>query len=163
MLLVVLSLVSSADAKDLRSRLGLGFHQELGSMSALSVRYGFPAAKPTTNIQLEADVGLSLAAGSPTELYAGGRLLYTVVAEDNLNFYLGAGAGYATVAGTDADGDPTSTGFVRIQPALGAEFFLFGLENLGFSIEWGANVDLGAAWAVRTIGSSPAAAVHYYF
>ena len=138
MLLLLLSL-PTAEAKDLRSKIGLGFHQELGSMSALSVRYGFPAAKPITNIQLEADVGLALAADSPTELYAGGRLLYTVVAEDNMNFYLGAGAGYATVAGSDADGDPTSTGFVRIQPALGAEFFLFGLENLGFSVEWGAN------------------------
>lgn len=166
-MLLALLLLPSAEAKDLRSKVGLGFHQAIGpdNLTALSVRYGFPAAKPVTNIQLEADVGLALAAETPASFYAGGRLLYTVVAEDNLNLYLGAGAGYANqvVPPADADSDPTSAGFVRIQPAVGAEFFLFGLENLGFSVEWGVNVDLGSTWSVQTVGSAPAAAVHYYF
>ncbi len=154
MLLALLLSISTADAKDLRSRFGVGFHQQFGSVTALSARYGFPGAKPTNNVQLEADLGLDLSSGNPAQFFAGGRLLYSVVAEDNMNLYLGAGGGYG-VTGTE--------GVVRIQPAVGAEFFLFGLENLGFSVEWGVTIDLGSTWALKTVGTAPNAAVHYYF
>ena len=69
-----------------------------------------------------------------------------------MNLYLGVGAGYLGGPGT-----------IRVQPGIGAQFFLFGLENLGFSAEWGVNVDLGSTYALTTFGSGPAAAVHYYF
>lgn len=154
MLFALLLATTTADAKDLRNRVGVGFHQQFGSVTALSARYGLPTGKPTSNVQIEADVGVDLMAATPAQFFAGGRILYSVVAEDNMNLYLGAGAGYAV------DG---SAGVVRLQPALGAEFFLFGLENLGFSVEWGVNVDLGAAWSVQTVGTAPNAAVHYYF
>jgi len=154
MLLALLLSASSADAKDLRSRLGVGFHQQFGSVTTLSARYGLPMPKPTQSLQLEADVGFDFTDGDPAAFFAGGRALYGVVAEDNLNLYLGAGAGYA-VSGT--------SGFVRLQPAVGAEFFLFGLENLGFSVEWGVTIDLGAETGVSTFGTAPNAAVHYYF
>ncbi|MDP2307859.1 MAG: hypothetical protein Q8P18_17670 [Pseudomonadota bacterium] len=154
MLLALLLVSAPADAKDLRSRFGLGFHEQFGSVSAISVRYGLPTGKPTSNVQIEVDAGVDLAALTEPKLFAGGRLLYSVVAEDNMNLYLGAGAGYL-VDGLE--------GIVRVQPVVGAEFFFFGLENLGFSVEWGANVDLGAAWAVKTVGTSPAVAAHYYF
>ncbi len=52
---------------------------------------------------------------------------------------------------------------MRLQPALGAEFFLYGLENLGFSTEWGLNLDLAKTTRVDTISGGPAVAVHYYF
>ena len=152
-MLLALLLATHADAKDLRSRFGLGFHQGLAGTptSALSARYGLPAGKPITNIQIEVDAGLDLAEGVDPKVFVGARLLDTVVAEDNMNFYLGAGAGYKI------DG---AAGVVRLQPALGAEFFLFGLENLGLSAEWAVNVDLGAAWAVST---GPSLGMHYYF
>jgi hypothetical protein len=152
MLLVLLAAtLPEANAKDLRSRVGVGLHQQFVGVSALSVRYGLPTAKPTSVVQVEVDAGVAAAASAPLELYAGGRLLYSVLVEDNLNVYLGAGAGYAQQAGVGA---------ARVEPVLGAEFFLFGLENLGFSVEWGVPVDLGATWSVRT---APNAAVHYYF
>lgn len=155
MLLALLCLLApEASAKDLRSKVGLGFHQQFGDVTALSLRFGVPAAKPTTNVQLEIDAGFELMADTDPTFFAGGRLLYGVVAEDNMNLYLGAGGGYA-LAGPD--------GFFRIQPVVGAQFFLFGLENLGFSVEWGVSVDLGDAWAVRTVGTAPNVAVHYYF
>lgn len=154
MLIALLLSLPTAEAKDLRSRFGVGFHQQFGSTTALSFRYGLPMPKPTQNVQVEADFGLDLAAAEPGVFFAGGRLLYTVVAEDNLNLYLGAGAGYAGA------GDK---GFLRLQPAVGAEFFLFGVENLGFSVEWGVSVDLAEEWAVQTVGTAPNAAVHYYF
>ncbi len=152
MLLALLLVFTPAHAKDLRSRLGLGLHQELGSpVSTLSVKYGFPTQKPTINLQVEANVGVAMSAVTDLQFYAGGRLLAGVVAEDNLNVYLAAGAGYGV------DGP---SGVIRLQPAVGAEFFLFGLENLGLAVEWGVSVDLGADWAVRT---APNLAAHYYF
>ena len=154
LLALLVTTLPTVEAKDLRSRFGLGFHQQIGAplpISALSVRYGLPTGKPTSNIQLEADVGVAATASAPVDLYAGGRVLYSFVAEDNMNFYLAAGAGYAMQAGS---------GLVRVQPAIGAEFFLFGLENLGLSLEWGVSADLGEAWTVST---APNAAVHYYF
>jgi hypothetical protein len=154
MFLALLLVSAPADAKDLRSRIGVGFHEQFGNVTALSIRGGLPMPKPTNNLQLELDIGLDLAAVTDPKFFAGGRVLYSVVAEDNMNLYLGAGAGYLV------DGP---SGLVRIQPVAGAEFFLFGLENLGFSVEWGVNVDLGATWGVETVGSSPAIAAHYYF
>lgn len=149
---LLLALLPSADAKDLNGRLGVGFHQQFGDTSSLSVRYGLPTGSPTVNLHVEADVGLALDPVAGNGYFAGGRLLYGVVAEDNMNLYLAAGAGW--VGGPDV---------LRVQPALAAEFFLFGLENLGFSAEWGVNVDLGADSKVTTVGAGPAAAVHYYF
>lgn len=154
MLLALLLVSAPADAKDLRSRLGIGLHEQFGSVTALSARYGLPTGKPTSNVQIEVDLGADLASTMDPKFFAGGRLLFSVVAEDNMNLYLGAGAGYVV------DGP---AGVVRLQPVAGAEFFFFGLENLGFSVEWGVNVDLGSAWAVQTIGSSPGVAAHYYF
>lgn len=151
MILALALLVDPAAAKDLRSRVGVGFHQGFGDTSALSFRVGIPAASPTMNLQIEADVGLDITSTTPG-FFAGGRALWGLVAEDNLNLYFGAGAGYLGASKA-----------VRVQPVLAAQFFFFGLENLGFSAEWGVNVDIGAETHILTVGGGPAAAVHYYF
>ncbi|MFZ5481268.1 MAG: hypothetical protein ACOZNI_31200 [Myxococcota bacterium] len=149
--MLLLALITQADAKDLRGRLGVGFHQALASTSAISLRYTLPGAQPTSTVQIEVDAGLDLT-DTATDYYAGGRLLFGVVAEDNMGLYLGAGAGYLG-----------GSGRVRVQPAVGAQFFFFGLENLGFSVEWGVNADFGTGYRVATFGTGPAAAVHYWF
>ncbi|MBM4367530.1 MAG: hypothetical protein FJ102_15060 [Deltaproteobacteria bacterium] len=154
MLAALLILAAPAEANDLRGRFGLGFHAGLGSVSAVSVRYAIPTKSPAVNVQLELDGGFAVASGADTELVAGGRLLYGLVAEDNLALYGAGGAHYVSAAGSD---------FVRVQPALGAEFFMFGLENLGFGVEWGLNVDLGESTGLRTVSGAPAVTVHYWF
>jgi hypothetical protein len=154
MILALLALVPTSSANDVRGRLGFGFHAGLGTVSALSVRYALPTAQPQVNIQLEVDAGASVGETIGTEIVAGGRGLYGVVAEDNLSLYVAAGAFYVE--------SPASSG-VRIQPAVGAEFFFFGLENLGFGVEWGLNLDLGETPAVRTVSGAPAVTVHYWF
>jgi hypothetical protein len=45
---------------------------------------------------------------------------------------------------------------------MGADFFLFGLENLGFTIEWGLNIDVGPTSGVSTTAAA-AAGAHYWF
>lgn len=171
MLLLLPLLVSPASAKDLNGKLGVGFSQQFGgdgTFSSLSLRYGLPTGKPTTNLAVELDVGVDVDAGA-TDLFGGGRFLWGVVAEDNMNLYLGAGAGYLqrnvlAVADDGLSTEPSPYDVVRVQPSLGAEFFLFGLENLGFTAEFGVNLDIGEGGTrVTTVGGAPAVGMHYYF
>lgn len=153
-LLLALLAAPDAHASDLRGRFGFGFHAGIGSVSALSARYALPTKDPKINVQVELNAGTEIRTDAPMQLVAGGRLLYGVVAEDNLSLYVAAGAAYAS--------ESTWTG-VRLLPAMGAEFFLFGLENLGWGVEWGLQIDLGSESAVRTVSGGPAVTVHYWF
>lgn len=157
--LLLLALPTPAFAKDLRNHFGIGFSAPIpvgnasGSteLPALSLKYGFPTGDAKMNVALQADIGLSWTTSESPALYAGGRLSWGVVAEDNMNLFLGLGGGY------HAEGEDS---FARVQPVLGAEFFLFGLENLGLTAELGLNVDIGAA---THLGTAPGVQVHYYF
>lgn len=160
LLLALLLLPSPALAKDLRGHLGMGFvlpvavpvgEGETAALPMLSLKYGFPTGDPKMNIALQAEVGAAWQSGADAVIHAGGRLSFGVVAEDNMNLFLGAGAGVDVQAGATV---------FRVQPVMGADFFLFGLENLGFTAEWGVAVDLGAT---TTLALVPAFQVHYYF
>lgn len=145
----------AAEAKDLRNRVGVGVNTTLGGAGAppaVSVRYGLPAPKPVLNIQLEGVAGFSAQNGVSSTV-AGGRLLYGVVAEDNLNVSVGAGAAYVSAAGQ---------GVVRVQPAAQVDFFLFGLENLGFFGGVGLNLDVGSTGGAGTAGAA-LGGLHYWF
>ncbi len=151
-----------ADAKDLRGRFAFGFNNQLSPVTGASIKYTFPAKEPTVNIAIQGIAGIALfnARANNDQFFAGFRMLFTFIAEDNLNVYAGGGAGYA---GFD-DGSRA----IRAQPVVGVEFFFFGLENLGFSTEFGVNIDVGIApktgLDVSTAsGSFAAVGVHYYF
>lgn len=166
---LLLLLAPPAAAKDLNGRLGLGFSQQFGgtgTMTAISVRWGLPTGKPATNIAVELDAGADY--GTSLDFFGGGRILFGLVAEDNMNFNLGLGGGYLqrnVIALSDTGAsEPTPYGTIRLQPSLGAEFFLFGLENLGFTAEFGVNVDLtDGALRATTVGGAPGVGMHYYF
>lgn len=157
-LLVSLLCVPSAAAKDLRKRPGLGFTGRIGDHTALSARYGLPMPSAVMNVLVEVDAGFTTDGRADTSdgFIAGGRALLSVVAEDNMNLYVSAGAAYVTYDGSKSQA-------VRVQPGLSAEFFLFGLENLGFSADWGVSLDLGSPMAVTSFGAGPGLSVNYYF
>jgi len=146
----------AAQAKDLRNRFGVGFNNQFGHASSLSVRYGIPWNKEAINLQIELLAGVDLDSDDATTdaVSAGARVLYAVVAEDNMNLYAAAGLGWVSYDGTGA---------VRLQPGLSAQFFLFGLENLGFSADWGISIDLGSTSAISSFTSVPGMGLHYYF
>ncbi len=154
-----------ASAKDLRGRFAIGFCNQLSPVTAASVKFTFPARHATVNVQLQGMAGFALfnARTSNDQFFAGARMLFTFLAEDNLNLYAGGGAGYVRFDdGTKA---------VRAQPLVGLEFFFFGLENLGFSAELGLSVDIGLSTSGVDLGTGagPDAAsfgglgIHYYF
>ena len=154
LLFSALFFVPSAEAKDLRGRMGVGFNQQFGHVSALSARYGLPSSTPVVNVQLEGNFGLdSGAQEAGGRVFYGARVLYGFLAEDNMNLFFGGGVGGLT------DGDSNT---VRLQPSMGTDFFFFGLDNLGFTIEWGLNLDLGQQSRVETTASM-GAGIHYWF
>jgi hypothetical protein len=146
----------AVQAKDLRNRVGVGFNNQFGQAASLSARYGLPMPDQVINLQLEVLAGVDIASGSDTTdaVSAGARLLYGLVAEDNMNLYAAAGLGWVSYGETSA---------VRVQPGLSAQFFLFGLENLGFSADWGLSIDLGNPVALSSFTSAPGMGLHYYF
>ncbi|MCB9758649.1 MAG: hypothetical protein H6739_02315 [Alphaproteobacteria bacterium] len=152
--LLLLLIPLSADAKDLRNRLGVGFQNQFSQMSSISVKYGLPAREPAINIQAELNAGFSVLNGTADAFFLGARLNYALVAEDNMNLYVAAGGGFLQ------QGELSG---VRVQPAAGTEFFLFGLENLGFTAEIGVNLDYLDGFNVGTVSGGPAIGVHYYF
>ena len=151
-LLAVLAFsANDAAARDLRGRFALGFREGFDGTSALTARYTLPTPDPAVEIQIEGFGGFSTSRTLGTWALVGGRATYGFVVEDNMNLYgIGGAALYMQ------EGDKR----IRVQPALGAEFFLFGLENLGLMAEWGVNIDVGDATGVST---TAAAGVHYWF
>jgi hypothetical protein len=155
-LLVALPLLTAsapAQAKDLRNRFGMGFNNQLSHIPAVSLKYWLPAGNPSVNVAVELHGGVSVLNNAADALFLGGRLSYALVTEDNMNLYAAAGAGFVS------EGEKQD---VRVQPALGTEFFFFGLDNLGFMAEWGLNIDLGEDSKFEII-TGPAIGLHYYF
>jgi hypothetical protein len=153
-LLLALLASSPAHAKDLRGRFAAGFNQQFGDaeISAISGRYALPTKSHAMNVQLEANFGFdTVNADTGGKVFTGARLIYGVVAEDNMNLFLAGGAGVLTAA-------EDST--VRLQPAMGADIFFFGLENLALTIEWGLNLDMGDKPRTST---TAAVGAHYWF
>lgn len=148
---------SEAQAKDLRKRIGVGFNNNFSTLTSVSVKVGMPTNKDTVNLQVQALVGFSIFAESDDLFFAGGRALLPILAEDNLNLYAAVGGGYVR--------SHAETNGARIQAVLGVEFFLFGLENLGLSAEFGINLDVvGEAVDIETTsGTAASVGVHYYF
>lgn len=160
--LLAFSATSTASAKDLRGRFALGFNNQFSPVAAISAKFTLPAKQPTVNVQIQVLGGVALfrARTNNDQFFAGGRMLFTFLAEDNLNLYAGGGAGYV--------GFDDGARAIRVHPVVGVEFFFFGLENLGFSGEFGVNVDIGTTPVtnvdISTVaGSFGAVGVHYYF
>lgn len=147
----VLLLSTAAHAKDLRGRFGLGFRQTFDSTTLVTARYTLPTREPVVQLQIEAFGGFAANRLEGSYALVGGRALMGFVVEDNMNVYGAAGGGLFLKEGSSQ---------ARIEPAIGSEFFLFGLENLGFVAEWGVDIDLGSPSAV---GTNAAVGVHYWF
>ena len=146
---------SHAQAKNLTNRLGIGYKSQFAfDMPGLAVQY-----YPGPEFGLAAEIGVDTKAGN-SKFGAMVKLHRVVFQEENLNFYLGAGAGLVSqeTAGNNQSG-------FELLAYGGAEFFLAGLENLGFSFEFGPAVtSISSQVRFRTFGDSPLrAGITFYF
>ena len=151
---LVCTFPSSVFAKDLSGRVAVGVDQTIARTPALSVRFGLPSEEPTRQIQFQGSLAIDAQRDQDnTEFFVGGRVLYGVVIEDQLNLYLGTGLG----------GLNTPDGMTfRVQPGVSIDAFLFGLENLGFNTGLGLNIDIGQTTGIGTTGAI-LGGVHYWF
>ena len=150
-----MGLAKTAVAKDLTNRLGVGYSDPFYvTLPSLAVRY-YP----------NPDLGVSASLGVDTEEDNSkfgfmARLYRIIFQEDNLNFYMGAGAGLISVetAGTN------NSGF-ELAGYAGAEFFFSGLESLGFTFEMGIGVSsVSSETRFRTFGFHPIrGGITFYF
>lgn len=142
-------------AKDIHGQLGLGYNGQFANRTAtngvpgVSLKYGL-----TRDIAAEAIVGLST--GNPANTVTALKFFKNLFYEQNLNFYFLLGGGL--VSANSRTGAEFMGGF-------GAEFFIPGIESLGFSVETGASFDnLSGSFVLKTMGVSFLdAGIHFYF
>lgn len=144
--ILITSITVTAEAKDLSNRLGIGYkNQSSVDLPGIAVQYW-----PGPDLGLSATLAIDTQT-SNSKFGAMVKLYRVIFPEDNLNFYLGAGAGLLS---TETSGQNQS-GF-EMMGFAGAEFFLPGLENVGFSFEAGTAItSISSGTRFRTFGDSP--------
>lgn len=141
-------------AKDLASRLGVGIKNNSSEdVPAVAVIY-----YPNHDFAVTGGVGLDTKKDQSKFVVNGGvrKILFK---ENQLNFYFGGQLGMVNYesAGTKENG-------FELNALFGAEFFLTGLESLGFSFEGGAGISSLKDVRFRTIADSPVrAGITFYF
>lgn len=151
----IITLGSTAQAKNLANRLGVGYKNQFSlNIPSIAAQYypsddlGFSGS---LGIQTESDnskFGLML------------KLYKIIFPEENMNFYMGAGAGLLS----SKVGTVNNSGF-EMSAYCGGEFFLPGLDSLGISFETGIGiVSLSNGVSFRTIAHTPIeAGMIFYF
>jgi hypothetical protein len=122
-------------------------------MPSLSVRY-----YPNQQYGVQASLGVDTQKDS-NRFGLSTKFIKIVFREDNMNFYIAAAGGVVS-----QQQGSTSTGFDGAG-VFGGEFFLPGLDSLGFSFEAGFGVtSIASGVRFRTIGDSPLrAGMFFYF
>jgi hypothetical protein len=156
-------------AKDLSQRLGVGYSDQFGvtnaagsgqgSLPSLALRY-----YPNNELALGAAIGVDTEKDASKFGFMA-KVMRIVFHEDNLNFYLGASAGLISQETENSTGGFDNDSGFDLAGFGGAEFFLPGLESLGFSFEAGVGVtSISSEVRFRTIGDHPLrAGMIFYF
>lgn len=145
----------NALAKDMSNRLGLGFKDQSSiALPSIALQYW-----PGSELGLAATVGLDTQTNN-SRFSAMAKIYRVIFPEDNLNFYMGAGAGVLSVetAGNNQSG-------FELMGFAGVEFFIPGLDSIGWSFEAGTAItSISSGTRFRTFGDSPLkAGATFYF
>ncbi len=152
---LVLIAVTTASAKDLTHRLGVGFKNNTSQdLPSLALVY-----YPSNAVAFTAGFGMDTKKDyGSTQVLAGAR--YIIYPESNLNFFTAAQAGIISFE-NPVDGKKNG---VEVAGVFGVEFFFTGLENLAFTFEAGLSMNTVNNTRFRTIGDDPLrAGLIFYF
>lgn len=159
-ILTLLTIASAAHSKDLTSRLGVGIKNNNSiDLPAIAAVY-----YPNSEVGLTGSLGVDTEEDNSKFAFNVGirKILFK---EDRMNFYYGGQVGLLNherqnSAGTGTDKD---SGF-ELNVVFGAEFFLAGLDSLGFTFEGGLGLSSMDETRFRTIGDHPLkAGLIFYF
>ena len=142
--------IFEAQARDISGRVGIGYVNDYANHTpCFSIKYGM-----SRDTALQADLGVSTAI--PTSYVFGGKFFKNIFLEQNINFYGAFGLAALKSA--------TNPGFEG-QGVLGAEFYIPGIESIGFSFEAGASAMnvINNTFIAQTIGFTFInAGMHFY-
>ena len=148
-------LIGVANAKDLNSRLGVGYRNSLVTMSLPSAAVFY---YPSPDFSIYSTLGVDTEDNnSKFGLSAGARKI--IFREDNMNFFAGGQLAIVNqeIAGTKDSG-------YELAALLGGEFFLSGLDSIAFNFETGMGVTTVRKTRFRTVGDSFLnAGIAFYF
>lgn len=152
---IVLAAVSSASAKEMTNRLGIGVKQNsaLNNLPELATVY-----YPSPEIGVTGGIGIDTEKDNSKFTFNGGvrRIIFK---ENNMNFYMGGRLGLINYE-TPAE---RKSGY-ELSALFGGEFFLPGLDSLGFTFEGGVGVVSTGTTRFRTLADTPfSAGVIFYF
>lgn len=141
-------------AKEMPQRLGVGIKDNISrSLPSLAVIYHLDG-----NSALTGGFGLDTEKDNSSMQFNVG-VRYVIFQEKNLHFYSGGQIGYLNY-----EQATTKNSGIEFNLVGGLEFFLEGLENLGWSIEGGFGVSTAKDTRVRTIADNPfKAGMIFYF
>lgn len=129
-------------------RVGLGFVNSFAAgIPAVSLKYGL--SKDTAVLG-----AFGISTQVPTNYVFAGKFFKNIFIEQNLTFYSAFG-----VAAVKA----TKSGF-ELQPVIGSEFFIPGIESLGLTFEAGLSAtNASGDFIAKTVGYIFSSGVHFYF
>lgn len=154
LVLLALTFSSMGFAKDLTNRLGVGYRDTLTTgRPALAVQY-----YPTREYGVIGAIGVDTQDQNSSSSFEGGvrRMIFR---EDNMNFFMGG-----TMAMISATTSGVSQSGYELGAHVGGEFFLTGLDSLGFNFQVGVSVASTNKVRFRTTADSPiTAGIIFYF
>lgn len=161
--LILLGMSSlGVQAKDLTSRLGVGYADQFGvdgGLPSLALRY-----YPNPELGVSGQIGVDTQKDSSKFGFMA-KAYRIIFMEDNMNFYMGAGAGLISEERRNTAGVTENNSGFELSGYFGGEFFFSGLESLGFSFEAGIGVtSISSEVRFRTVGDHPLrAGLTFYF
>ena len=146
---------NQAFGKELGSRLGVGYRNSLVTFNLPSIAAFY---YPNNETGVLGSLGIDTEDNSSKFALLGGvrRIIFK---EESMNFFMG---GNVAMVSNEVAGSKDS-GF-EIAALVGAEFFLHGLESLGFNFETGAGISNVKKVRFKTLGDSfVQAGIAFYF
>jgi hypothetical protein len=154
-LIIVLLFPLIGWSKDLTSRLGVGYRNSLVTLSMPSAAMVY---HPSQDYALYGSLGVDTEESNSRFAFAFGMRRF-VFREENMNFFTG---GQLAMVNQEINSNKDS-GF-EVAALVGGEFFLPGLESLGFTFETGIGVTTVKKTRFRTLGDSfVGAGIIFYF
>ncbi|MBZ0270521.1 porin family protein [bacterium] len=177
-LVLVLALASGAGAKDLTNRISVGYNNQInfgyigGPNAALADAF-FTQQAISSRYWINDLLGVEPMFGYFTAknddvggwaLQIAAKVVYNLIMEENMNFYGGGGLGIIPMSIDYGRKEVDETGFLLMGFA-GMEFFLEGLPNLAFDVEFGLQyIDIDTYAQISTFGGGfGVMGIRYYF
>jgi hypothetical protein len=148
--------IPDAQARDLQGRLGLGYNAQFANQRETNGNIPAIAAKYALTKDIAVEGVLGVATTKPGNSVVAMKFFKNLFFENNLNFYGMLAGGLVTANATSG---------IDLQGGFGTEFFIPGLESVGFSFEVGGELtNLSGSMVFRTMGASFLdAGMRFYF